>query len=125
MRTIGNVVEAVARSQHLELFLVLDVARYLLHRVGGVQAVRAILEITCPVRKLFLCRPAQERRDDGARRHSSNELDKCSLVQGYSPVGIDIIRVKSLYKASETAAIVHQLLRAKAFALIMARGVGG
>ena len=109
MRAVGNVIEAMARSQHLELFLFLDVTRYLFQRVGGVQAVRTVLEIARPVRQLTLCRPTQERRDNGARRHSSNEPDKCPLIHGDNPIRIDVMRGKSLFGDSETVAIVHYM----------------
>ncbi len=47
---IRGVVKAVTRSQHLQFLLFLDVSRYLLKRVHGVQMVRAVFEIARPVR---------------------------------------------------------------------------
>lgn len=107
MRAIRNIVEAVACSQHLELFLFPDVTRYLFKRVSGIQAVGAVLEIARPVRQFTLCRPAQERREYGARRRCNHELDKCPLIHGFSPIGINVVLLKDVYPDSKTVAIVH------------------
>lgn len=87
---IRDVVKTVASSQHLQSVLFLDISRYLLKRVSRVQLVCAVFEIARPVRQLILCRPTHERRHNTTRRHSTNQLDKCPLFQGWSPFGIDI-----------------------------------
>ena len=49
MRAVGDLVEAVARAQHLQLVLLPDKFLHLFHRVGSVQALGAVFEIARPV----------------------------------------------------------------------------
>jgi hypothetical protein len=49
MRAICYVVEAMARSQYLQLALFLYVTPHLFERSGGVQAVCAVFEIARPI----------------------------------------------------------------------------
>src|SRR6266513_3473136 len=79
----------------------------LLKRVGRVQAVRAVLEITRPIRQFVLCRPGQERRDHRACHQCREEPDKSPLIHCCIPSRIGIGNRNSLNLGFESAAIVH------------------
>src|SRR5207302_4884131 len=85
----------------------LNVTPHLFKRVGRVQAVRAVLEITRPIRQFVLCRPGQERRDHRACHQCREEPDKSPLIHCSIPSRIDIGNRNSLNLGFESAAIVH------------------
>src|SRR6266852_1223085 len=58
---IRYVVEAVPRSEYLQIAFSLDVIPNLLKRICGVQAVSPVYEIARPICKPFACRPGKYR----------------------------------------------------------------